>query len=427
MNSTTIHFYRSIRYMVTLFCLLLHYAIGQTKERTDSLLMQALRQENLVAYPARNISLYYDGTSTFNAMFADIDKAQKKVWVEFMIVANDSIGNLTLNHLEQAAKRGVDVRLIIDDYKDKERGYGFRTSRGQDSIRSLGIDLVLFDHFKYPWFNHVCRDHRKLVVVDDSIGFIGGLNIADYYVNGKPNVYGGWRDTHARITGAAVEGIAKLFNEHYQRYGGEKPNDFARYLFDQDRACITENTPQIVYFERSRITPQKQAETRHAIIAALDAAQDTIRLVSPYLMPTHTVRQAIIRAIDRGVHVEILFSKVGDNGWLSYGNYSFACRLKKHGAHIYLYRGAFHHSKIMMIDGQVAMVGSANLNSRSLKWDYEASCFIFNADVTARLNRQFEIDKLQCDTFSLDYYHKNYPRRIRMAGWFINRFFTPIF
>lgn len=412
---------------LTLFGLLLQFPMLSAKERTDSLLMQALRQEQLLSYPARDIDLYYDGTTTFNAIFADIDKAQKKVWIEFMIVANDSIGNLTLWHLEQAAKRGVDVRLIIDDYKDKERGYGFRTPHGQDSIRNLGIDLVLFDHFKYPWLNHVCRDHRKLVVVDDSIGFIGGLNIADYYVNGKPDVYGGWRDTHARITGAAVEGIAKLFNEHYQRYGGEKPNDFARYLFDKDRACITENTPQVVYFERSRITPQKQAETRHAIIAALDAAQDTIRLVSPYLMPTHTVRQALIRAIDRGVHVEILFSKVGDNGWLSYGNYSFACRLKKHGAHIFLYRGAFHHSKIMMIDGQVAMVGSANLNSRSLKWDYEASCFIFNADVTARLNRQFEIDKLQCDTFSLDYYHKNYPRRIRMAGWFINRFFTPIF
>lgn len=411
----------------SLLGLLLQLQTLQAKERTDSLLMQALRQEQLVAYPARDVALYYDGTSTFNAMFADIDRAQKKVWIEFMIVANDSIGNLTLWHLEQAAKRGVDVRLIIDDYKDKERGYGFRTSRGQDSIRSLGIDLVLFDHFKYPWLNHVCRDHRKLVVVDDSIGYIGGLNIADYYVNGKPKVYGGWRDTHARITGAAVEGIAKLFNEHYQRYGGQRDNDFARYLFDEDRTAITNTTPQVVYFERSRVSPQKQAETRHAIIAALDAAQDTIRLVSPYLLPTHTVRQALIRAIDRGVHVEILFSKVGDNGWLSYGNYSFSCRLKKHGAHIYLYRGAFHHSKIMMIDGQVAMVGSANLNSRSLKWDYEASCFIFNADVTNCLNRQFEIDKQQCDTFDLDYYHENFPRRIRMAGWFINRFFTPIF
>lgn len=417
---------RFITYISALFCLLTASAL-QAKERADSLLMQYLRHEQLVAYPARDVNLYYDGTSTFNAIFSDIDRAQKKVWIEFMIVANDSIGNLTLNHLEQAAKRGCDVRLIIDDYKDQERGYGFSTQRGQDSIRNLGIDLVLFDHFHYPWLNHVCRDHRKLVNIDDSIGYIGGLNIADYYVNGKPEVYGGWRDTHARITGAAVEGISKLFNEHYQRYGGTKTNDFARYLFDADYQHQTTTTPQIVYFERSRVSTKKQAETRNAIIAALDAAQDTIRLVSPYLMPTHTVRQAIIRAIDRGVHVEVLFSKVGDNGWLSYGNYSFTCRLKKHGAHIFLYRGAFHHSKIMMIDGQVAMVGSANLNSRSLKWDYEASCFIFNPDVTARLNQQFAIDKQQCDTFSLDYYKQNYPRRIRTAGWFINRFFTPIF
>lgn len=427
MNSTHRLSLHSIILFVILLCLLQLFSNLMAGERTDSLLMRALRADGLVSYPARDVNLYYDGTSTFDAMFADIDRAEKKVWIEFMIVANDSIGNLTLTHLSQAARRGCDVRLIIDDYKDQERGYGFSTQHGQDSIRNLGIDLVLFDHFKYPWLNHVCRDHRKLVVVDDSIGFIGGLNIADYYVKGKPEVYGGWRDTHARITGAAVQGIARLFNEHYQRYGGQRSNDFARYLFDQDYAQQDENTPQVVYFERSRISTQKQAETRRAIIAALDAARDTIRLVSPYLMPTHTVRQAIIRAIDRGVHVEVLFSKVGDNGWLSYGNYSFACRLRRHGAHIFLFRGAFHHSKIMMIDGQVSMVGSANLNSRSLKWDYEASCFIFNADVTRRLTQQFEADKLQCDTFSLPYYRQNYPLRIRTAGWFINRFFTPIF
>lgn len=396
--------------------------------RTDSVLMQSLREEGLAAYPVRDVRLFKDGSSTFDAMFADIDRAQRKVWIEFMIVANDSIGNLTLSHLEQAARRGCEVRLIVDDYKDKERGYGFRTSRGQDSIRNLGIDFILFDHFHYPWFNHVCRDHRKIVCIDDSIGYIGGLNIADYYVNGKPEVYGGWRDTHARLTGAAVEGLAKFFDNHYQRYGGKGRYTFARYLFDNDyREQKAGATPQVVYFERSRVSPQKQAETRHAIIAALDAARDTIRLVSPYLLPTHTVRQALIRAIDRGVHVEILFSKVGDNGWLSYGNYHFAKRLHRHGAKVFLYRGAFHHSKIMMIDGQVSMVGSANLNSRSLKWDYEASCFIFDPDVTNRLNRTFEQDKLQCDTFSIEYYRQEMPRRIRLAGWFIDRFFTPIF
>ena len=183
----------------------------------------------------------------------------------------------------------------------------------------------------------------------------------------------------------------------------------------------------MVYFERvANGGYQKQAETRNAIIAAFDAARDTIRFVSPYLLPTHTVRQAIIRALDRGVHIELFFSKVGDSPMLSYGNYHFATRLLHHGAHVFLYKGKFHHSKIMMVDGQFSMVGSANLNSRSLKWDYEASSFIFSPKVTDELNRIFEEDKLQCDTFSLEYYKQKCSRAFRIKGALIDRFFTPI-
>jgi len=395
------------------------------QERADSSLMHYLQAEGLVSYPARDCKLFKNGKEKFNALFADIDRAQKYVWVEYMILANDSIGQLTLTHLSEAAKRGCEVRLIIDDYKDKERHYGFSTQRGKDSICNLGIDFVLFDRYHYPWLNHVCRDHRKIVVIDDSIGYIGGLNIADYYVNGKPK-YGGWRDMHARLTGAAVEGLAKLFIEHYKRSGGKGNHHFSKYLFDEDYLQRNKQF-EVVFFERSRITPKKQAETRNAIIAAMDAAKDTLRLVTPYFMPTHTVRQALIRAIDRGVHVEIMFSKIGDNGWLSYGNYNLAKRMVRHGAHVFLYKGEFHHSKIMMIDGQVCMVGSANLNSRSLKWDYEASAFIFSPEVTSNLNSIFTEDKERCDTFSLKYYKENFPLKIRRAGWFIDRFFTPIF
>ena len=420
-----------MRHLLSL-CLLLIASTLSARTRTDSLLITELRDMGLKAYPTRDISIYTTGTECFDAMFADIDRAQRKVWVEFMIIANDSIGKLALWHLEQAAGRGVDVRLIDDDYKDFERGYGLRTQHGQDSIRSLGIDFILFDHFHYPWLNHVCRDHRKLVNVDDSIGYIGGLNIADYYVRGNPQRYGAWRDCFIRITGAAVEGINRMIIEHYKRYGGTKPNDFARYLFDQDyeRYHATKDDsaqacPVVVYFERSRVTVEKQKETRRAIAAAIDAAQDTLRLVTPYFLPSHNVRHALRCALKRGVHVEILFSQVGDQDFFSCGNYHYAKKLWQRGAHIYLYRGAFHHSKIMMIDGEVSMVGSANLNCRSLKWDYEANSFVFSPEFTHRMDSIFEQDKLQCDTFSLDYYHQHRSWRFRMAGFLVDRVLTP--
>ena len=222
--------------------------------------------------------------------------------------------------------------------------------------------------------------------------------------------------------------MAKLFHNQYSASGGLQEYTFSRNTTNNSSFITLHSSfPEVVYFERIHNGgKKKQAETRNAIIAALDAARDTIRLVSPYLLPTHTVRQAIIRALDRGVHMEILFSKIGDSPMLSYGNYHFAKRLLKHGAHIYLYKGKFHHSKIMMIDGQVSMVGSANLNSRSLKYDYEASSFIFSAETTRELNEIFEADKLQCDTFSIPYYKENFSLGFRRKGWWIDRFFTVI-
>ena len=392
--------------------------------RADSSLMRWVGEEGLTVYPADAVGLFTDGSTTFEQLFADIDRAERKVWVEFMIVANDSIGNCLVSHMAAAAQRGCDVRLIVDDYKSRERHYGYHLPARQDSIRALGIDLVLFDRFHYPWFNHVCRDHRKIVVIDDQIGYIGGLNVADYYIHGNPQ-YGGWRDTHARITGPAVEGLALLFSQHYRRYGGLRPHTFARYLYDPHFQPVLPSSASIVFFERSRVTTKLQSQTRRAIIAAFDAARDTIRFVTPYMLPTHTVRQAIIRAIDRGVHVEVLFSLVGDNPMLSYGNFNLARRLARHGAHVYLYRGAFHHSKVMMVDGQFSMVGSANLNSRSLKWDYEASCFIFSPDVTHRLDSIFQCDKLLSDTLSVQGYRHQFPRGQRVAGWWIDRVLTP--
>ena len=150
-----------------------------------------------------------------------------------------------------------------------------------------------------------------------------------------------------------------------------------------------------------------------------------MRIVSPYLLPTHTVRQALVKAIDRGVKVQILFSRDGDQPILSVGNYHLSKRLIRHGAEVYLYKGAFHHSKIIMVDGQYSMVGSANLNSRSLKWDYEASCFVFDAEVTDELNQIFDQDLNDCDKLTKQYYYK-IPFHKRLFGWFVDRFLTPI-
>lgn len=418
-----------IRNIALIIMTILSFVSVRAEERADSLLMQYLRSQGLVEYNADDVKVYTNGTDKFNAMFRDMHDAKKTIDVEYFIFADDSIAHLTLDVMKDAVKRGVRVRLIIDGYKDHERDYGYDGPR-IDSLRKEGIEAYIFDQWKHPYLSHVPRDHKKIVVIDNEIGYIGGLNVADYYINGKPEVYGGWRDTHVRISGDAAKGMTWLFEKalYIAKNGIDKEKDVNLYI-SAERGSVSniENTdcPKVVYFERSRESKKKKAETRNAIIEAFNSAQDTLRIVSPYLLPTHTVRMALVKAVDRGVNVQVLFSIDGDQPILSVGNYHFSKRLIRHGAEVYLYRGAFHHSKIMMIDGMYSMVGSANLNSRSLKWDYEASCFVFDKNLTEELNSIFESDKLQSDKLTKEYY-KKIPFRKRLYGWFVDRFLTPI-
>lgn len=431
----------ALKYVRSLVLLILLCFFGQkveAEQRADSLLMQYLRGEGLPAYDTHDVQYFTNGLDLFDSLILDIDQARHRVWLEFFIFASDSVGTLVMDHLVQAAQRGCDVRVVTDYYKDRERHFGMSRPEYADSLAQLGVDFQMFDRYKVISFAHVARDHRKIVNIDDHIGYIGGLNIADYYVHGNPR-YGGWRDMHARLIGPAIEGMAQLFHDQYAASGGLRPYSFgtntqvpsavssghAQAYSDIPASCRKPALAQVVYFERSRVSKQKKAETRRALIAAFDAAQDTILLVTPYLMPTHTVRQAMIRALDRGVHMEVLFSKVGDIELISSGNYHFANRLVRHGAKVFLYKGEFHHSKIMMVDGQFSMVGSANLNSRSLKWDYEASSFLFGHEVTQQLTDIFEQDKLSCDTLSPRYYRQNYSLGFKLKGWFSDRFLTP--
>lgn len=406
----------------------------------------------LPRYEADSLEIYTNGVDKFKALFTDFRNAKKSINVEYFIFADDSISHLTLKELRDAVSRGVKVRLVIDGYKDWGRHYGYDGPR-LDTLRTQGIEAYIFDPWRHPYLKHIARDHRKIVVIDDSIGYIGGLNIADYYINGKPEVYGGWRDTHLRLTGDAIKGLQNYFYNAFTFSGGEMPKpdvtpannyspnsnvDTANFklaattklaatskLADAKLQLAEAKRPQVVYFERSRESHAKKAETRRAIAAAFRSAQDTLRIVSPYFLPTHSVRKALVKAIDRGVNVQILFSKVGDEPILSVGNYHFSKRLIRHGAEVYLYRGSFHHSKIMMVDGEYSMVGSANLNSRSLRWDYEASCFVFDKDLTSRLTKVFEQDKLSSDTLTKEYY-RQIPVKKRIFGWFVDRFLTPM-
>jgi cardiolipin synthase len=397
----------------------------------DSLLRADLLRRGVAERSAGRVEVFPDGTSKFDDLLHVIDRARHHIHVEYFIFADDSIAHVMLDHLRRKAAEGVEVRLVIDDYKAVARHYGF-TAKRRAQLRAEGIDVRMFSPFRFPYVNHIARDHRKIVVVDGRVGYIGGLNVSDYYIRGDEESYGAWRDTHVRIAGPAVETLQRYFLQTFIASGGTAYDgaDYYPYtLTDNDVALDYLQLPAgdlptsgITFVERSKA---HKAQMRQSFVAAFNSAREKLLIVSPYFLPTTSVRRALIRAIDRGVDVRILLSYDSDEPLLINANFNFARRLMKHGARVYLYRGGFHHSKILMVDDSYSMVGSANLNSRSLRWDYEASCFIYSPEVTARLTEIFERDLESSDLMTDSIYH-SFSRASRLKGSLVNHLLTPI-
>ena len=162
----------------------------------------------------------------------------------------------------------------------------------------------------------------------------------------------------------------------------------------------------------------------HAYIAAINSAERKIQIINPYFTPTSSIRRAIEKAVNRGVRVEIMIPGKSDISFTPDAGFYLANQLRKKGAHIYVYNGGFHHSKVMMVDERFCTVGSTNLNSRSLRYDYEINAFVFDLPVTAQLTDIFSADKQNSTIMTKEVYKKRTPWK-RFVGWFAH-LFTPV-
>ena len=276
---------------------------------------------------------------------------------------------------------------------------------------------------KFPYINHAfSRDHQKIVIIDGKKGFTGGMNIADYYINGLPGI-GPWRDMHLCVEGPVVTGLQKAFlyvwnNETKQNIGGKE-------YFPYGEDCTYEPEQlgkQVAIVQR---VPHKSPDAiRRAYIEAMDAAEHHIRIVTPYFTPVKSLRKAIYRALKRGVRVEIMISEKCDISFSPDGGFYYANRFRKAGAHIYVYKGGFHHTKVMTVDDRFCTVGSANLNSRSMKYDYEINAFIFDLQTTWELDEIYKKDKTDSERMTKEYYRKRGAWR-NFVGWFAH-LLTPV-
>ncbi len=252
-----------------------------------------------------------------------------------------------------------------------------------DSINALGTKLVKFDPIRFPWVNHIIpRDHRKIVVIDGRIAYTGGMNVADYYIDGIPEI-GDWHDMHMRIEGPAVNELHEIFRHMWYKSTGEYLPDAKYFPLGQPQL---ENQRLAIVDRHTGVTPDA---IRDLFAEMLNTAQHKVLLINPYFVPTHRVREALKRAIDRGVDVQILLSAKSDIPLTPEASHYVGNNLAKRGAKVYLFHGGFHHTKIMMVDDRYCTVGSSNMDARSLRCDYEVNTVIFSQKTTKELTDLF--------------------------------------
>ncbi|MBR4967017.1 MAG: cardiolipin synthase [Bacteroidaceae bacterium] len=380
-------------------------------ERSDSAFIHYLKSEG-VPYTSNNKVTILNGAHIkFDSLFKDIKEAKHHIHLEYFNFRNDSINEVLIGLLAEKVKEGVEVRALFDAFGNLSNNRPLK-KKDLEKIRATGIEIVKFDPFTFPWLNHLfARDHRKIVVIDGKIGYIGGINVADYYLQGIEGV-GEWRDMHSKVNGEAVNELQKIFLDMWHEETGKRIEGEAYYPKSEESGgadvAIVDRWP--------RKTPSRM---RDAYANAINSAKDSIIIISPYFVPLKNVRKAIEKAIDDSIKVTLVLSECGDLPMIPDGVLRVAYKLMKRGAEVYLYTGGFNHSKVMCVDGSYCTIGSANLNSRSLICDYETNIFIFGKEDTDELYRYIDLDKQKCYKLTKEIYKKRSWWR-RFCGWLVS-------
>lgn len=380
--------------------------IGNTSiETSDSIIVKVLQKEGVRFSDNNSVTLLMSGEEKFDDMFKAIRQAKSSIHLEYFNFRNDSIAGLLFNILAEKVKEGVEVRALFDGFGNDSNNRPL-LKRHIKELRKRGIEIYEFDPVRFPWINHVFhRDHRKIVVIDGQIAYTGGMNVADYYINGTEQV-GEWRDMHCRIDGDEVNTLQAIFlriwnkttkqNIHGPQYyrwnnGGE------RFKGLKPDTTDTKGRKMVGIINREPRTSSHIIRTFY--LNAINCAKDSIKLVNPYLTLNHKLKKALKKAVKRGVKVEVMVSAKSDIPLTPDCVFYNVHKLMKHGVDVYIYEPGFHHTKIIMVDGRFCTVGSANLNSRSLRYDYEENAVIIDPCTTKELDVMFENDKR--DSFKL--------------------------
>lgn len=345
------------------------------------------------------IDIYTNGNDKFDALFRDIEAAVHHIHLMYYIVQPDALGNRLVDLLTRKAQEGVKVRFLYDDIGSTHLPRHFF-----DRLKQAGGEAAAFFPSRIPYLNFRVnyRNHRKLAIMDGTVGYIGGINVGDEYL-GLNKRFGYWRDSHLRIEGYAVQQMQAHFMMDWNLASSAKIHRNMNELFQTAQDCGQAGI-QIV----SSGPDQAMEQIKNAYIKMINSAKESIYIQTPYFIPDESLLNALKLAVLSGIDVRIMLPSRPDHKMVYWASYSYLGDLLSEGMRCYLYEKGFLHAKMIVVDGKIASIGTANFDIRSFKLNFEINAIMYETETARTLKRVFESDMEDSSELTYEEY-KNRP------------------
>lgn len=356
---------------------------------------QKVNQSSLL--PDNALQIFTKGEDMLQALIHDLSEARQHINLEFYIFEDDPVGNMVKDILIQKARNGIKVKVLYDDV-----GCWNVPDRFFKEMKAAGIEIYSFLQVRLPFFTGKInyRNHRKIVVIDGKIGYVGGMNLALRYF--RPGRLGIWRDTHLRVTGSAVHGLQRSFLIDW-------------YFMDKSFQPTVDYFPETIKagnIAMQIVTSEPVGPWRGIMLGltkVITNAQKYFYVQTPYLLPTPTIMQALQTAALSGIDVRLMIPEKSDSWFVQLATRSYLDDILLAGVNVYVYRKGFLHSKLMVSDDSFCTVGSTNMDFRSFEHNFEVNAFIYNTETAIKIKNIFLEDQRACHKLSL--------RRWRRRPW----------
>lgn len=358
------------------------------------------------------VSTYYCGYDFITAMLKAINRAKNHIHIEFYIFMEDATGHIVRDALIDKAHEGVKIRIIIDDL-----GSWHTKEKFLNEMRKEGIEIVRFLPVKLPLISNKInyRNHRKLIVIDGKTGFVGGMNIADRYIKGVK--WGTWRDTQIKVEGYAVHEYQTIFLLDW--FFATKQFIKDKYYFPK---CSTEGTAIVQTVTSAPFSNWRRI--MQGLVLAITRAKSYFYIQTPYFMPTEPIICAMQTAALSGVDVRLIIPEHSDSNMTHLATRSYLKDVLKAGVKVYMYTAGFVHSKMMVSDDMLSIVGSTNMDFRSFEQNFEINSFIYDQETAIDLKQQYMTDIKNCKRITMHKWQKR-PMYVKFLESFV-RIFSPL-